>query len=61
MIGFQVIILTVNIHSQVTVCYMALGLVISGVCMWLCLVGLREKPGQADELLALILIGVHDY
>ena len=59
--GFQVIILTVNIHSQVTACYMALGLVISGVCMWLCLVGLRGKPGQADELLALILIGVHDY
>ena len=52
--GFQVIILTVYIHSQVTACYMALGLVISGVCMWLCLAGLRGKPGQADELLALI-------
>ena len=52
--GFQVIILTVNIHSQVTACSMALGLVISGVCMRLCLAGLRGKPGQADELLVLV-------
>ena len=54
MIGFQAIVLTVDIHNQVTACYMALGLIISGLCMWLCLAGLRGKPGQADELLALI-------
>ena len=53
-IGFQAIILTVDYHNQVTACYMALGLIISGVCMWLYLPGLRGNPGQADELLALI-------